>query len=148
MVSHARLRQGREGSEEARSGRKWGRARERKAARAGGRAGAGGVGRAGGAGGGSPAPLCPLPPGAPVGAGHVGPGQSVTVWSGKAGAGPEESLGVRECSKERFISETKAYFSRQDCLYSYFMTSPWPQARSGAAKEALRGRPRTARTTR
>lgn len=36
-----------------------------------------------------------------------------------------------ECSKERFISETKAYFFRQDCLCSYLMTSPWPGAQSG-----------------
>lgn len=36
-----------------------------------------------------------------------------------------------ECSKERFISETKAYFFRQDCLCSYLMTSPWPGAQIG-----------------
>lgn len=33
-----------------------------------------------------------------------------------------------ECSNKRFISETKAYFFRQDCLRSYLMTSPWPGA--------------------
>lgn len=48
------------------------------------------------------------------------------------------ALACGEGSKERFISETKAYFFRQDCLYSYFMTSPWPQAQSGMAKEAPR----------
>lgn len=34
------------------------------------------------------------------------------------------------CSRERFLSETKAYFFRRHGLCSYLMTSPWPGAQS------------------
>lgn len=64
---------------------------------------------------------------------------SALQHKGRPARRPRRAPARGEGSKERFISETKAYFFRQDCLYSYFMTSPWPLAQSGMAKEAPRG---------
>lgn len=54
--------------------------------------------------------------------GAGGPRQAV------AGRGEPRACGA--CSRERFLSETKAYFFRRDGLCSYLMTSPWPGAQS------------------
>ena len=55
--------------------------------------------------------------------------------------GPGQPRAGGERSKKRFISETKAYFFRQDCLCSYLMAAPWLGSRRPQTRSAVSLRP-------
>lgn len=73
--------------------------------------------------------------------GHVPIPSGRTVPSRKAHGGTAEDAREPEGVFHGEISETKAYFFRQDCLCSLLMAVPWPGARRPQTRSAGSSRP-------